>query len=92
VHTEVRVDHSVAHAILEAAGIRQSQLIAIATHGLGGIERLLLGSVADKLVRSAPIPLLVWNAPAGASSELLSSSVGTGGEVPTFSVVAGAHP
>jgi nucleotide-binding universal stress UspA family protein len=92
VHTEVRVDHSVAHAILEAAGIRQSQLIAIATHGLGGIERLLLGSVADKLVRSAHIPLLVWNPPAGASSEVLLSSVGAGAEVPVLSVAAEAHP
>jgi nucleotide-binding universal stress UspA family protein len=91
VHTEVRVDHSVADAILEAAGIRQSQLIAIATHGLGGIDRLLLGSVADKLVRSAHVPLLVSNPPAGASSEVLLSGVGSGAEPLVVSREA-AHP
>jgi nucleotide-binding universal stress UspA family protein len=92
VHTEVRVDQSVAHAILEAAGICRSQLIAIATRGLSGIERLLLGSVADKLVRSTHIPLLVWNPPARASSEVLLSSVGAGAEMPYLSVAAEAHP
>jgi nucleotide-binding universal stress UspA family protein len=91
VHAEARVDRSVAHAILEAARIHQSHLIAIATHGLGGIERMLLGSVADKLVRSADIPLLVSNPAAGASSEILLSSVGAGGELEVLSATA-AHP
>jgi len=35
-------------------------VIALATHGHGGPVRFLLGSVADKLVRSATLPLLVW--------------------------------
>jgi hypothetical protein len=35
-------------------------VIALATHGHGGPVRFLLGSVADKLVRSATVPLLVW--------------------------------
>jgi nucleotide-binding universal stress UspA family protein len=37
----------------------QVSLIAIATHGRGGIRRLILGSVTDKLVRTADVPLLV---------------------------------
>jgi nucleotide-binding universal stress UspA family protein len=34
-------------------------LAAIATHGRGGVRRLVLGSVADKLVRAAELPVLV---------------------------------
>lgn len=34
-------------------------LIAMATHGRGGVQRLLLGSVADKILRGAMVPLLV---------------------------------
>jgi nucleotide-binding universal stress UspA family protein len=35
-------------------------MIALATHGRGGVKRLALGSVADKVVRSAPRPILVY--------------------------------
>jgi len=33
-------------------------LIAMGTHGRGGVERLLLGSVAEDVVRHAPCPVL----------------------------------
>ena len=33
--------------------------IALGTHGAGGIERLLVGSVADKIVRGTELPVLV---------------------------------
>jgi nucleotide-binding universal stress UspA family protein len=45
--------------ILEVARPERVALIAIATHGRGGLRRLALGSVADKLVRAADIPVLV---------------------------------
>ena len=35
-------------------------LIALATHGRGGIKRLLLGSVADKVLREAHVPVLLY--------------------------------
>jgi nucleotide-binding universal stress UspA family protein len=35
-------------------------LIALATHGRGGIGRVLLGSVADEVIRSAMCPVLVY--------------------------------
>jgi len=76
VHIQTRVDSSVAQAILRYADERQAQLIAAATRGLGGLERMLLGSVADKLVRGGRVPLLVWNPPPPASSEALFSTVG----------------
>jgi nucleotide-binding universal stress UspA family protein len=34
-------------------------IVALATHGRGGIRRLVLGSVADKLVRGGELPVLV---------------------------------
>jgi nucleotide-binding universal stress UspA family protein len=51
---------NVADAILGLAESPTVGLIAIATHGLGGMKRLALGSVADKLVRTAPRPILVY--------------------------------
>jgi nucleotide-binding universal stress UspA family protein len=36
-------------------------LIALATHGRGGIRRLALGSVADKVIRGSEVPVLVYH-------------------------------
>ncbi len=36
-----------------------ADLVALATHGYGGLKRALLGSVADKVLRSSSVPLLV---------------------------------
>jgi nucleotide-binding universal stress UspA family protein len=49
----------VASAILEEARAMGCDLIALATHGRGGLKRLILGSVADKVLRAASMPLLV---------------------------------
>jgi nucleotide-binding universal stress UspA family protein len=46
--------------ILEYAEANDVDLIALATHGRGGAKRLLLGSVADKIVRGATMPVLVF--------------------------------
>ena len=45
--------------ILAASRGPKIGLIALATHGRGGLRRLVLGSVADKLVRTADLPVLV---------------------------------
>ncbi len=47
-----------AQAILEQVG--NNDVIAIATHGRGGVRRLLLGSIADKVIRGAAGPVLVY--------------------------------
>jgi nucleotide-binding universal stress UspA family protein len=48
-----------AGAILADADASGVDLIALTTHGRGGIERLLLGSVADKVVRGTTLPVLL---------------------------------
>jgi nucleotide-binding universal stress UspA family protein len=57
VRTRVVVGRHAATCILEEA--RGYDLIALATHGRGGLKRLLLGSVADKVLRGAGAPLLL---------------------------------
>ena len=52
------------------AEAHQCDLIAMATRGRGGVQRLFLGSVADKVIRGAAIPVLVVNPPAGAFSRV----------------------
>ncbi len=59
VETEVLVGAQPASAILTAAEEFAANLIAIGTHGRGGIAKLMLGSVADKVVRAASAPVLV---------------------------------
>jgi nucleotide-binding universal stress UspA family protein len=38
-------------------------LIVIGTHGRTGLDRLLIGSVADKVIRGAKVPVLVVRSP-----------------------------
>ncbi|MBL8796281.1 MAG: universal stress protein [Planctomycetia bacterium] len=60
VQRRVVVGTQIAETILEQAGALSVDAIAIATHGRGGWRRLLLGSVADKVVRGAHVPVLVY--------------------------------
>ncbi len=49
--------------ILRAATVEDFDLIVMGTHGHRGFEHLVYGSVAEKIVRSAPCPVLVVKAP-----------------------------
>jgi len=51
----------VATAILDEATGRGCDLIALATHGYGGLARLVLGSVTDKVVRGAHVAVLAYH-------------------------------
>ena len=53
---DVRSGHP-AKETLEAAEELDVDLLAIATHGRSGIERMLMGSVAEKVIRQAPCPV-----------------------------------
>jgi nucleotide-binding universal stress UspA family protein len=59
VKTRVLVNKPVAAAILEEARVHKAGLIALETHGRGGLGRLVLGSVADKVLRGAEVPVLL---------------------------------
>lgn len=52
-----------AEGLLEEADARQVQRIYIGTHGRVGVSHLLLGSVAERVVRRANVPVVVAHAP-----------------------------
>jgi nucleotide-binding universal stress UspA family protein len=49
-------------AILAAAGQAGDQLVVMTTHGRSGVQRLVLGSVTDRVVRHSHGPVLVVRA------------------------------
>lgn len=50
----------VPRAIVEYAHAQKADYIAMATHGRSGLRRLLLGSVAEQVVRHAHVPVLLY--------------------------------
>jgi universal stress protein A len=61
---EIAVVHGVPfQEILDTAKARQVDLIIMGTHGRTGLSHVLLGSVAEKVVRLAPCPVLVARQP-----------------------------
>ncbi|SRR5581483_3871813 len=50
-------------AIIDTAHQREADLIVMATHGRSGIQRLVLGSVADRVLRESHLPLLLVRPP-----------------------------
>lgn len=61
VRQAVRVGHpvEVIRAYAEEEGVG---LIGMTTHGRSGLGRLFLGSVAERVSRTAPVPVLLWKA------------------------------
>jgi nucleotide-binding universal stress UspA family protein len=55
--------------ILDGAQDYRTDLIVLATHGRTGIKRLVIGNVAEKVVRHAPCPVLTVKARAAGSSD-----------------------
>ncbi len=51
-----------ASAIVRAARAQRAGLIVIGTHGRTGVRRFLLGSVAERVVRTATCPVLTVSA------------------------------
>ena len=52
------LDGSLDDAVLAAAAASKADLIVMGTHGRRGVSHLLLGSVAERVVRQSPIPVL----------------------------------
>ncbi len=64
----VSVDHRLVEGdpvaeILRVAKESACDMIVLGTHGRTGLERLLMGSVAEQVVRKAPCPVLTVKAP-----------------------------
>jgi len=58
-----------AEAIVEAARFRRADLIVMSSHGRSGVGRLVLGSVAETVLRASTVPILLLrpsNVPAAA--------------------------
>lgn len=62
IETEVLFGHG-ARTIADYAESRGADLIVMGTHGRTGVAHLLLGSIAEKLVRTAPCPVLTVRLP-----------------------------
>ena len=52
-----------AGAIIEAAATNGADLIVMGTHGHGAVMHLLMGNVAERVVRAAPCPVLTVRQP-----------------------------
>lgn len=64
-----------AREILAAASELHADLIVLGSHGRGGVEHLLLGSVAEKVMRKAQCPVMVVPAGAVGRNDVLFKSV-----------------
>jgi universal stress protein A len=58
---EVRLGRP-AEEIVAAANESKSDLIVLSTHGLTGLDRYLIGSVADRVARLSPCPVFLMRA------------------------------
>jgi len=59
VETAIRRGQPVSDEIVAAAREAGADLIAMTTHGRSGLGRLLFGSVAEALLRQAPVPVFL---------------------------------
>jgi len=59
VATQVSEGHAIHDAIVRAVESSGADLIVMGTHGRRGLERLVLGSVTQRVLGVAPVPVLV---------------------------------
>ncbi|MEJ8813183.1 universal stress protein [Variovorax ureilyticus] len=63
VYPSVITESSVDETVIAEAKRWKADLIVIGTHGRRGVSRLVLGSSAERILRSAPVPVLLVRAP-----------------------------
>jgi len=51
-----------AAAIVEAATVQKADMIVMSTHGRTGLGRMILGSVAESVLRGTTVPILIVRA------------------------------
>lgn len=59
--TGVVLQGEVADGIVDYVKGKESDLIIMGTHGAQGIEKIMLGSVAERVLKRASCPILVYN-------------------------------
>src|SRR5262249_27158268 len=72
--SDVKVEHRLvegfaAEGILNAAKEAKADIIVMGTHGRTGFNRLLMGSVAEEVLRKATCPVLTVKPPSHAADE-----------------------
>jgi nucleotide-binding universal stress UspA family protein len=78
---DVVVGENVAHTISDFARRERADLIAIATHGRGTLGRILRGSVADGVTKSAVSSILVFHAEEARERDPQYDTTETAGEL-----------
>jgi nucleotide-binding universal stress UspA family protein len=71
VRSVVLVAADIVRALTEHAVAEDADVIAMGTHGRGGIGRFVYGSVADQVAHRAPVPVLLVRPPAAAAARLV---------------------
>ena len=74
----------VAHSILERLENQAYGMVIMGTHGRRGLSHLVLGSVAERIVRAAPCPVLTIRAATDAAEK-------NGGEEPSADLETPTH-
>ncbi|SAL65269.1 UspA domain-containing protein [Caballeronia peredens] len=69
VTVEATASDDVATLIIKAAGAFDADLLIMGTHGRKGFQRLILGSVAERCLRQATLPVLLIPSASGAAKE-----------------------
>ena len=77
VRTDIVIGDNVASAIGDYAARERADLIAIATHGRGGLARILRGSVATAVMQSAKMSMLVLKPDANAEPKIVPREIST---------------
>jgi nucleotide-binding universal stress UspA family protein len=85
VSTDIVIGENIAQAIGDFASREKADLIAIATHGRGGLARMLRGSVADAIMLSGKTSMLVFKPDHVGELEQTS---GAGGELVAAAAMA----
>ena len=72
--TKIRTG-DLADSIIEVTQTSHIDIIAMVTRGRTGLSRMLFGSVADQVLRSVSIPVMLLRSPAGEQEEVAANSV-----------------
>lgn len=74
--TKIEVANDVAGCILDAIDSEKVDLVVLTTHGVSGWYPQVFGSIAEKLVKLVPCPLVLLRSPKPESSSTAKSSYG----------------